>query len=158
MSSSALLHLGAMFSFFSRSRPITATINGRSIKVLPKETILTAALRNGVTFPYSCKVGGCATCKCKLLNGTVKELTNASYILSEEELRSGYILACQSVPRGDVLIEVDDTATSAARRSTGEAVSPSSRSSCSALPSRSTSPSRRTPTSRMRARWRRRAA
>jgi len=105
-----------MFSLLSRSRPVTATINGRSIKVLPKETILTAALRNGVAFPYSCKVGGCATCKCKLLNGKVKELTNASYILSEEDLRSGYILACQSVPRSDVLIEVDETATSAARR------------------------------------------
>ena len=105
-----------MLSIFSSSKPTTATINGRQIKVLPKETILTAALRNGVAFPYSCKVGGCATCKCKLLEGKVKELTNASYILSEDQLRSGYILACQSVPRSDVRIEVDAEATAAAQR------------------------------------------
>lgn len=105
-----------MFSFLSLSKPATATINGTSIKVLPKETILTAALRNGLPFPHSCKVGGCATCKCKLLGGKVKELTNASYILSEEELRNGFILACQSVPRGDVLIEVDADETAAAQR------------------------------------------
>ena len=33
-----------------------------------------AALRQGVDFPYSCRVGGCATCKCRLLDGKVKEL------------------------------------------------------------------------------------
>ncbi len=109
-----------MLSFFSSSKSITATINGRQIKVLPKETILTAALRNGVAFPYSCKVGGCATCKCKLLDGKVKELTNASYILSEDQLSSGYILACQSVPRSDVRIEVDAEATAAAQRTSAK--------------------------------------
>lgn len=105
-----------MLSLFSRSKPITATINGKRINVLPKETLLTAALRNGLAFPYSCKVGGCATCKCKLLDGQVKQLTNASYILSEDELRDGYILACQSVPRSNVQIEVDTAATAAARQ------------------------------------------
>jgi NAD(P)H-flavin reductase/ferredoxin len=84
-----------------------ATINGTPIVLQPKETVLQAALREGIDFPYSCRVGGCATCKCKLVSGQVRELTETGYILSADELEQGYILACQSVPRGDVEIEVD---------------------------------------------------
>ncbi|MGF6691717.1 NAD(P)H-flavin reductase/ferredoxin [Metapseudomonas resinovorans] len=96
-----------MFSLFTRHRPTTALINGVSVGVDPKETLLQAALRHGIDFPHSCRVGGCASCKCKLVSGSVRELTETGYILSDEELDAGYILACQSVPRGDVHIEVD---------------------------------------------------
>jgi len=94
--------------FWRKSEPkvVTATINGLAISVEPKETLLHAALRQGVDFPYSCRVGGCATCKCRLLDGKVKELTRSDYILSDEELDQGYILACQSVPRSDISIAV----------------------------------------------------
>lgn len=85
----------------------TARINGAPITLRPRETVLQAALRQGIDFPYSCRVGGCATCKCKLVSGEVKELTETGYILSKEELDQGYILACQSVPRSDVQIEVN---------------------------------------------------
>ncbi len=84
----------------------TATINGRKIRVEPKETLLQAALREGVAFPNSCRVGGCATCKCRLVEGEVKELTESTYLLSDEELDARTILACQSVPQTDVTIEV----------------------------------------------------
>lgn len=112
-----------MFSLFSRAKPVTATINGKPIEILPKETILAAALRNGIPFPHSCRVGGCATCKCKLLDGQVKQLTDAAYILSDEDLDNGCILACQSVPRSDVRIEVDNAATAAARRTRAKVLS-----------------------------------
>lgn len=96
-----------MFSFF-KSSPESVRVNESSINLEKKETILSAALRNGINFPYSCKVGGCAECKCKLTSGKVKELTDASYLLSAEEVQSGYILACQSVPKtNDVRVEVD---------------------------------------------------
>jgi 3-phenylpropionate/trans-cinnamate dioxygenase ferredoxin reductase subunit len=96
-----------MFSFF-RSRPETMQVNEIAISLENKETILAAALRNGINFPYSCKVGGCAECKCKLTRGKIKAFTDASYLLSAEEVQSGYILACQSVPKtADVTIEVD---------------------------------------------------
>jgi len=43
-----------------------------------------------------------------LTKGKVKEFTDASYLLTAEEVQSGYILACQSVPKTlDVEIEVD---------------------------------------------------
>jgi len=95
-----------MFWSMRKPKAVTATINDHAITVEPKETLLQAALRQGVDFPYSCRVGGCATCKCRLLDGQVKELTRADYILSDDELDQGYILACQSVPRSDIRIEV----------------------------------------------------
>lgn len=96
-----------MFSFF-RSNPTAIKINELNLAVNPKETILSTALRHGVNFPYSCKVGGCAACKCKLTNGKVKAFSDASYLLSADEVQSGYILACQSVPKtSEVSIEVD---------------------------------------------------
>lgn len=76
----------------------------------PKETVLNAALRHGIDFPYSCKVGGCATCKCQLVSGKVKELTDKSYLLSAEELQSGYILGCQSVPKSEVVVRMPEPA------------------------------------------------
>jgi NAD(P)H-flavin reductase/ferredoxin/fatty-acid desaturase len=90
-----------------QNAPKTAQINDRLLSILPGETVLEAALRQGIDFPNSCRVGGCATCKCRLVEGAVKERTETSYLLSAEELDEGYILACQSVPKGHVRIEVD---------------------------------------------------
>ncbi len=84
-----------------------AQINDKPIRVKPRETLLQAALREGIAFPNSCRVGGCGACKCKLAGGEVKELTETGYLLSAEELAEGTILACQSVPTSDVTIEVD---------------------------------------------------
>lgn len=97
-----------MFSFLSNKKPKSVSINQGeyTLEVQPKETILQAALRENVNIPHSCRVGGCATCKCKLSSGKVKELTEASYVLSDEELDQGYILACQSVPKSDLSLDV----------------------------------------------------
>lgn len=99
-----------MFGFFGSGKSKTLKIDGvdDAIVVEKKETILNAALRDGVRFPHSCRVGGCATCKCKLVSGKVKELTESAYILDEDDLAQGYILACQAVPKTDVEIHVDN--------------------------------------------------
>lgn len=81
-------------------------VNDQAITVEPRETLLAAALRQGVDFPNSCRVGGCGTCKCRVIEGEVKELTETGYLLTGEELQQGYVLACQSVPRTDLRIEV----------------------------------------------------
>lgn len=95
--------------FFSNAikTPSMAHINGTAITVLADETLLNAAIRQGIDFPNSCRVGGCATCKCKLTEGKVKELTESTYLLSDDEMDQGFILACQSVPLSDIRIEVD---------------------------------------------------
>lgn len=70
------------------------------------ESLLQAALKQGLPFPHNCRVGGCGECKCRLVSGQVKELTDKSYLLSAQEIQSNVILACQSQPRSDVVIEV----------------------------------------------------
>ena len=52
-------------SVIFNSNPEAMQVNELAISLERKETILGAALRNGINFPYSCKVGGCAECKCK---------------------------------------------------------------------------------------------
>ncbi|RJF89524.1 hypothetical protein D3874_23235 [Oleomonas cavernae] len=101
---------------------LTVEVNGQAIGIEPTETILQAALREGMAFPYSCRVGGCASCKCKLVDGQVKELTETTYILSDEDLDEGFILACQSVPRTNVKIAVDLPEQAARRRVAGKVV------------------------------------
>ena len=97
-----------MISFFRKKTPFTLQVNqGPSVELIKKETILDSALKAGINIPNSCRVGGCASCKCKLVKGKVKELTESSYVLSESELSQGYILACQSIPKGDLELEVE---------------------------------------------------
>jgi 3-phenylpropionate/trans-cinnamate dioxygenase ferredoxin reductase subunit len=99
-----------MLSFIRKKAVATshhATINGKAIQVNPGETVLQAAEREHIDFPHSCRVGGCAACKCQLTSGKVKSLTDSSYVLSDEELDAGYILACQAVPQTDLEIRVN---------------------------------------------------
>ena len=111
-----------MFSLFRKKTPVLARINGEPVAVQPGETLLHAALRHGIDFPHGCRVGGCASCKCRLVSGQVRELTETGYILSDEELDAGFILACQSEPRGEVEIEVDLAAQQARQRVRGRGV------------------------------------
>lgn len=80
------------------------------IEITSDETILQAALRQGVDFPNVCRVGGCGTCKCRLIEGDVLEMTETGYILSEREIEQGYILACQSRAKGNIKIAVNKEA------------------------------------------------
>lgn len=110
-----------MFSYRSKSTPFTAHINGRATTVAAGETLLQAALRHGIDFPHSCRVGGCATCKCTLVEGKVRELTDASYVLADDPDRRA-VLACQSVPLSDIRIEVDLSRQAARRMVAGRIV------------------------------------
>lgn len=76
---------------------------------VPKsQSILQAALDAGIDFPHSCKVGTCTQCRCRLVEGEIKQIRDFSYVLSNEEIRAGYILACQSrvKPGGRVRLQL----------------------------------------------------
>lgn len=111
-----------MFLFPAKPRATRATINATTVDVAPGQTLLQAALQAGIEFPHSCRVGGCATCKCRLLDGRVRELTDTSYLLSDQDFARRTILACQSVPLSDLRIEVDLPAADAPRRVTGRVI------------------------------------
>jgi len=99
-----------MFGLFKKKGPFTATIKpaGKSITVESKssENLLKAALDSGILWPHNCRVGSCGTCRCKLLSGDIKPLNDYGYVLTEEEMDEGYILACQTMLKSDVEIEV----------------------------------------------------
>ncbi|QXF84327.1 2Fe-2S iron-sulfur cluster binding domain-containing protein (plasmid) [Rhodococcus pyridinivorans] len=69
-------------------------------------TILAAALPLRPDLPYSCSDGVCATCRVKVLEGSV-EMDRCS-ALDRKELSSGYVLACQAHPTTDsVVVDFD---------------------------------------------------
>ena len=45
--------------------------NSQSIEVEERDTVLNAALDNGIDAPYACMVGACTTCKAKLVKGQI---------------------------------------------------------------------------------------
>ncbi|HSV71921.1 MAG TPA: 2Fe-2S iron-sulfur cluster binding domain-containing protein [Methylibium sp.] len=82
---------------------------GVRIELSTGETILQAALAQGVAYPHNCTVGTCGSCKTHLVEGQIKALSDFGYTLSKEELEAGYILACQSVPRDPLtVVEIAD--------------------------------------------------
>lgn len=95
-----------MFGWGKRRQWQLAIDDQAAVALAPGETVLNGALRHGLDFPYSCKVGGCGACKCRLVSGEVRELTDKSYLLSREELDANFILGCQSIPRSDVVVQL----------------------------------------------------
>lgn len=70
------------------------------------DTVLRAALRAGVGFPYECNSGGCGSCKFELLEGEVENLWPTAPGLSERDRQRRRHLACQSRAQGPVRIKV----------------------------------------------------
>ncbi len=68
------------------------------------DTILDGALAAGADLPFACKGGVCSTCKCKVIEGSVKMKVN--YALEEKEVAQNYVLSCQSVPTSKI-VKVD---------------------------------------------------
>jgi ring-1,2-phenylacetyl-CoA epoxidase subunit PaaE len=69
-------------------------------------SVLNAALMEGVDLPFACKGGVCCTCRAKLLEGEVE--MDINYALEADELAAGFILTCQSHPRTEkVVIDFD---------------------------------------------------
>ncbi|AUW60675.1 oxidoreductase (plasmid) [Sphingobium sp. SCG-1] len=69
-------------------------------------SILRAALRAGIGFPYECSSGGCGSCRFKPVEGDFSDLSLDPGGLSERDKRKGFRLACQSSAVGDVTISV----------------------------------------------------
>ncbi|MDT8363948.1 MAG: CDP-6-deoxy-delta-3,4-glucoseen reductase [Nitrosomonas sp.] len=69
------------------------------------ETILEAALRQGLSLPYGCRNGACGTCKGKIIQGSVDYGCHDEEVLTELEKQQGMALFCCAIPQSDLEIE-----------------------------------------------------
>jgi ferredoxin len=77
---------------------VVVHLNGRvhRLKYHPGETLLETLRRANLLTPFVCEQGVCGTCMARLLKGEVALREN--HVLNEQDLASGYTLACQGVP------------------------------------------------------------
>lgn len=83
---------------------------GRTITVSDGQTILSAALSEGIDYAHGCKSGRCGNCKSRLGSGDVDLLDHSRFALPAEERDAGLILACRAIPQGPVSVAwLEDT-------------------------------------------------
>lgn len=70
------------------------------------DTIMRAALRNGIGFPYSCNVGACGNCRFQLLEGEVEHLQDNPRAWTERDEKRQRYLGCQARPKTDCRIKL----------------------------------------------------
>ena len=85
--------------------PATVTLHstGERIYVEDGETILQAALRQGIRLPHGCYNGVCGACISRIISGGIDYPDGQPMALFAEDADKG--LCCVGVPRGDLVIE-----------------------------------------------------
>jgi phenol/toluene 2-monooxygenase (NADH) P5/A5 len=80
---------------------------GAVIEVEEGQTILDAALRQGIYLPHACGHGLCGTCKVEVCGGTVDHGDANLFALMDFEKDAGKTLACCATLQSDVEIEAE---------------------------------------------------
>jgi ferredoxin len=76
------------------------------LRVPSGENILAAALAAGIAIPHSCRAGRCASCKSRLLSGSIEYPLGSPPGITAAEIARGDVLLCQAQPRSAVAVEV----------------------------------------------------
>jgi ring-1,2-phenylacetyl-CoA epoxidase subunit PaaE len=72
-----------------------------------KQTLLEAALKQGLDAPYSCQGGICSSCLARITKGSAEMKKNS--ILTDGEIAEGLILTCQAHPTSaEIVVDYDD--------------------------------------------------
>jgi CDP-4-dehydro-6-deoxyglucose reductase len=87
------------------SHQVTIKPSNHAFTVGDGETVLGAALREGITLPYGCRNGACGSCKGRILEGSVDYGHSQPHVLTEFEKKNGMALFCQARPLTDLAIE-----------------------------------------------------
>lgn len=88
---------------------ITVLVDGdeTTFEMSQKQTLLEAALKQGLDAPYSCQGGICSSCLARITSGTAEMVKNA--ILTDGEIEQGLILTCQAHPTSkEIVVDYDD--------------------------------------------------
>ena len=70
------------------------------------DTVLRAAQRAGLGFPYECNVGSCGNCRFELLEGEVQVQWEQAPGLSEKDRQRRRFLGCQTRPLSDCTLKL----------------------------------------------------
>src|SRR5882672_5440814 len=70
------------------------------------DTVLRAAQRAGLGFPYECNVGSCGNCKFELIEGELRMAWEQAPGWTEKDRQRHRYLGCQAQPLGDCLIKL----------------------------------------------------
>ncbi len=79
----------------------------RIIEGLKGEKLSNSAFSARINIPLDCNDGVCGTCKCRVRSGSFD--MGDEYIedaITDEEIAQGYALACQMVPKSDMVIDI----------------------------------------------------
>ena len=77
----------------------------QSFSCAEDDTILRAALRAGLSFPYECNVGSCGTCRFELVDGPIEMAWPAAPAWNDRDRERQRFLGCQAVARGPCVIK-----------------------------------------------------
>jgi len=90
-------------SILTTANTVTFSITKKQAALTPSMTVLEAAESVSVDIDNSCRAGTCGICKTRLLAGHVSmDVTEG---LSAEEIKEGYVLACQAKANESITIE-----------------------------------------------------
>ena len=83
----------------SQKAQVSAKVFGKTYQFETQEgkTILQSGIEQNVPLPFSCQSGLCGMCKMKCTEGKVMIKNNQ--VLTEKDIKEGYILTCQSLPQ-----------------------------------------------------------
>jgi len=71
------------------------------------ESILDAAIREGVPLNYGCSNGNCGMCKAKIVSGATTQIRAHDFVIRDADKIQGHALMCSTSCQGDVVIDAD---------------------------------------------------
>ncbi len=93
--------------FSSMTFHITLSQSGHRFEVDDNETVLEAAIRQGIGLPYGCRNGQCGNCQGLIKSGTFN-YKNPITALTPEQQANGLALLCQAYPTSDLEIDINE--------------------------------------------------
>ncbi|MCU7947226.1 MAG: CDP-6-deoxy-delta-3,4-glucoseen reductase [Candidatus Thiodiazotropha sp. (ex Cardiolucina cf. quadrata)] len=84
--------------------------SGHEFSVEGDETILDAAIRQGINLPYGCRNGFCGDCRATLTVGSVLYPKGEPAVMSDNS--NGFCFTCQASPSANLIIGVSEIAQS----------------------------------------------
>lgn len=90
---------------------IRVPASGHEFTAEENETVLGAALRQGIGLPYGCRNGSCGLCAGEVISGETKCDSSALRDVAKIEYESGKTLFCQAIAQSDLEIKVREIET-----------------------------------------------